>query len=480
MPAAPVAAVIYTHSHIDHVGGASVWAGEGAPIWATAALPEHLFKQYQVFLPIESLRGRRQFGFGVPLADLPCSGLGRRPDLVAARDSGTLLPTRTFSGRQVLDFGGMEIQLIEAHGETHDQLMVWIPSERTLLPGDNFYWTFPNLYTIRGTAPRPVEAWIESLDRMRALRPEHLAPSHTRPVHGEAEINRVLTGYRDAIQWVRDAVIRGANQGLDVDTLAETIHLPPHLAELPQTRQLYGQVDWSVRAIYANNLGWFDGRADKLYPLPAPQAAAREIEMMGGADKVLAEADRAGAQGEHRWAVHLLAKLRASGLVQDQDALSARLAAAYRNLAAGVGNSNGRGYLLASALELEQGSPSPKGFQLQPALVRAIPLEQIMRSLAVRLDPAKAAGVHECLVFAFPDEKKRFHLTVRHGVCEVARDEPLPGTPEPVATITMDSQDYRKMALKIEGPLSLFARGRISVEGGWLDALSFLRRFSLD
>ena len=26
VPAGPVAAVVYTHSHIDHVGGASVWA----------------------------------------------------------------------------------------------------------------------------------------------------------------------------------------------------------------------------------------------------------------------------------------------------------------------------------------------------------------------------------------------------------------------------------------------------------------------
>jgi hypothetical protein len=29
--------------------------------------------------------------------------------------------------------------MVEAHGETHDQLFVHIPEKRTLLPGDNYY-----------------------------------------------------------------------------------------------------------------------------------------------------------------------------------------------------------------------------------------------------------------------------------------------------------------------------------------------------
>ena len=100
----PVAAVVYTHSHIDHVGGASVWAEPGVPIWSTEALPEHLFKQYQVFLPAESARGRRQFGQHVPLSALPCSALGKRADLKAVLNNGTLLPTHTVSGKHTLGF----------------------------------------------------------------------------------------------------------------------------------------------------------------------------------------------------------------------------------------------------------------------------------------------------------------------------------------------------------------------------------------
>lgn len=46
---APIHAIIYTHSHIDHVGGASGWAGNGTRIWSTEAVTSHFFKQYGVF-----------------------------------------------------------------------------------------------------------------------------------------------------------------------------------------------------------------------------------------------------------------------------------------------------------------------------------------------------------------------------------------------------------------------------------------------
>ena len=41
--------IIYTHSHVDHVGGAEAWKEEGTKIWGTDALTEHYFKQYGAF-----------------------------------------------------------------------------------------------------------------------------------------------------------------------------------------------------------------------------------------------------------------------------------------------------------------------------------------------------------------------------------------------------------------------------------------------
>ena len=478
-PKGPVRTVIFTHSHLDHVGGAAVWAEPGVPIWATEVLPGQLLKQYALFLPIETIRGARQFGRDVPSNRIPCSALGPRPDFKGMRESGMLLPTHTFSGNKVLEFGGLAIELIEAHGETNDQLFVWIPADETLIAADNFYWSFPNLYTPRGTSPRPVDDWIESLDEMRRRNPAHLVPNHTRPIHGKEEIAEILTNYRDAIQWVRDEVVRGANKGLDMDTLAETIKLPRHLAEKHYNKEFYGQVDWSVRAIYTNHLGWFDGRADRLYPLPHREAAEREVALIGGAEKVMSLADEAFERGDLRWAIHLLAKLKDSGLARGEgaDRLTEGLAVCYEGLAEGIYNTNGRAYLLQSALELRGLVSEGELAVPSDGLVARIPLESIFFVLGSRLVPESSMDVHESMQFAFPDEDRRFTITVRRGIAEVVQGEPLPGTPDPVAVLTFESKDFRRMMFKKVSPAALWARGKITAEGSWLDALKFLERF---
>ncbi len=482
-PKGPVKAVIYTHSHIDHIGGASIWMEDNPRIWATDNFVEHFYKQYQVFLPIETIRGRRQFGEHASLEDLPCTGIGRRTDIRAAVEgAGVRLPTDTFSGSKTLTFGNMEIEMIEAHGETHDQLVVWIPLDKTVIAADDFYWTFPNLYTIRGTSPRPVDDWIRSIDKMRALRPEHLVPCHTVPIQGEQEINTVLTNYRDAIQWVRDEVIRGANRGYDLDAIAQNIKLPSHLAGLHYTEEFYGQVDWSARGIYTSNLGWFDGRPDRLYPMDVKEAARREVSLMGGADTVMAMADTALKEGDYRWAIHLLVKLSDSRTAPSvmEEQVKERLAMAYEKLSATLFNLNGRGYLLEAAYEIRHGIEKPAPPKLDESIVANIPLEAIFTIMTTRLKAERALDVHESVHFVFPDEKKRFIVTVRRGIAEVAESDPLPGTPEPVATITTDALTYRKMATKVTSPLVAFASGKIRVEGSWLKFLAFNSRFDLD
>ena len=67
-------------------------------------------------------------------------------------------------------------------------MAVYVPSKQVLLPGDDFYKAFPNLYAIRGTAPRSVTTWADSLDLMRELGAEYLVPSHTKPITGKEKV----------------------------------------------------------------------------------------------------------------------------------------------------------------------------------------------------------------------------------------------------------------------------------------------------
>jgi alkyl sulfatase BDS1-like metallo-beta-lactamase superfamily hydrolase len=161
-------------------------------------------------------------------------------------------------------------------------------------------------------------------------------------------------------------------------------------------------------------------------------------------------------------------------------ALKEKLAQAYETLAATLSNLNGRGYLLEAAYEIRHGIEKQAPVKLDEGLVANIPLEAIFTIMTTRLIAEKAMDVHETVYFVFPDVKKRFIVTVRKGIAEVVEGEPLPGTPEPVATLVVDSQTFRKMAAKVISPLKAFASGKIKVQGSWIGYLAWNSRFELN
>lgn len=470
----PVRALIYTHSHADHVGGASVWVEPDTEVWATERLSPHFFKQYGTFLSAETTRARRQFGQGLDEHVLPCSAIGARPDIDAALEMGFVMPTHTFSGSAVVEVGDVRLELHEAHGETDDQLFVWWPERKILMPGDNYYQAFPNLYTIRGARPRPVDAWVESLDAMRARAPEILVPSHTVPVVGEAQIAEELTAYRDAIQWVKDEVVRGANAGERLDAMAARIALPEHLARRPALNPRYGNVPWSVRAIYGNELGWFDGKGSGL--LEPADAARRSVDLAGGPQAVERAAREALATGEVAWAAHLVGWLDADGRLS-QDLRDALAAEAYARLGEEEGNTNARAYLLVASEQRTRGVPSLGRATLSEAFVEALPLEQLFEVMRARL-LAENADVHETVVVHFSDLQRQVVLTIRHGVLEVRWGEPLPGTPEPLAVLSLDSRTWKAIALGERSREAAFLSGELGVTGDLVGLRRFMARFA--
>ena len=95
---------------------------------------------------------------------------------------------------------GLKLRLIHIPGETPDQIGVWLPDSKILMPADDVYKAFPNLYAIRGTPPRNILDWALSCKKMRDLGAEHMVPCHTRPLSGKKKIYNLLTDYKDAIQ----------------------------------------------------------------------------------------------------------------------------------------------------------------------------------------------------------------------------------------------------------------------------------------
>src|SRR5262249_20656929 len=269
---------------------------------------------------------------------------------------GYLPPTRTFSGDELsLTIAGVRLQLLYTPGETMDGISVWLPEKRVLMTGDDFFRSFPNIAPIRGARLRTPEVWIASLEKMIALGPEDVVPGHTRRVLGGAAARAALTAYHDGITSILDQTIDGMKRGERPDELVQHVKLPPDLAENPYLQEFYGGVEWSVRGIYADRVGWFDGNATALFPLPPKDRAAKLVGAIGGPDAVLARAREAFAAREFTWAAELADYVLAN---DSTNAGAKRIKAqALTELGERQKNAIARNYYLSSALYLLRDLP---------------------------------------------------------------------------------------------------------------------------
>ncbi len=470
----PVKAIIYTHYHPDHTFGATAMAASDNPdIYSYVTTKKYLERIVTITRDITYKRAMRMFGNFLPPGELINDGVGPFLNYDMNKTIGLLLPNKTFSTDETdLVIAGVKLKLVHAPGETPDQIFIWLPNKKTLLCADNFYNSFPNLYTIRGTSPRGVMDWVHSLDKMRSLKAKYLIPSHTRPITGRKRIYRTLTDYRDAIQFVHDQTIRGMNRGLTPDELVETVKLPRRLAKKPYLKEYYGSVEFSVRAIFDNYLGWFSGNPTDLRPLDQYQKALHIASLAGGPDRLMEAARKAISHRDYQWALFLTEQL--TTLNPGTKDVNKLRAIALRGLAGGEINAPARNYYLTSALEVTgELSIGRVPMNKNRRLIDSIPLEAIFNAMAVELNPKKSQDSNTCVGFRFPDINSAYTVHVRYGVAEIQPHFPK----NPDIVVTVNSNVWKELVAKVRNPALAFARGDIKVKGGLLKLVRFLNMF---
>lgn len=439
----PVAALVYTHNHSDHINGARAFVNEEdvqagrTQIIAHATLMRAVSDNASVVAPILATRSAYSFGALLPPGPKGSVSAGIGPRIVNSSVS-FLPPTLTFDDQLDITLAGVRFEFRHAPSETDDEIVVWLPEEATLLSAEVIQGEcLANVHTIRGTRYRDPLQWVDTLDAMRvqhARRPvQWMVPAHGRPVGGAASIAELLTAYRDAIAFIHDQAVRFINHGATPDELADWLPaLPPHLAKHAWLGEYYGTVKHSVRQVFSGLLGWFDGDPATLDPLPPLARAQRWIAAAGGRDAVLQniqycetraiapETARNEALDEYRWIAELAGQL----IRVDASDIQARQtkARALRKLGFASLNTNWRHWYLSSALELE-GRYEHVPFKGNGLAARdiwmAVEPTQLLRNLGVRLQAERCLDLHLRLTLAFTDRPLTAVLELRRGVLQI-------------------------------------------------------------
>lgn len=351
----PVKAIIYSHSHGDHTGGASAFAGDGSPEVYAMRNFGSATGMGKDLRPIAMARGARQFGRALGPDEAVNRGVAPVGTIDHDRGKGYLVPT-TLIDENVFKktIAGVDIEMHSGPGETDDAMYIWLPNEKVLFSGDNFYRSFPNLYAIRGTPYRNVLTWSDSVAKMASLEPDHLVPGHTMPILGGEAATNALKDYSEAIRSVYDQTVSGINQGKGPDLLAYEVVLPDHLKNKSYLTEFYGTVPNAVRAIYAGLLGWYDGNPGTLNSLHPRAEAQRMAKLAGGTRKLRKKMLRALKKKDYQWALELADHLR--WLDKDSRKLARETKIkSLRGLAGREYNAPNRNYYLSYANELESG-----------------------------------------------------------------------------------------------------------------------------
>lgn len=404
----PLRAIIYTHNHIDHTFG--VWGFLGAADRPPCAVADPqaagadtlldtavenrdcvaVIGQYKINDGVATTalktgtiidaRSSYMYGSFIPRNHVN-SGIGPQ-ELIAfvevdgkkvAVNGSYRMPSRTFDNELKVIAAGVQMQLVYVPSETNDELAVFLPDRRnrTGAPVTDDDWSgpgllqsaeviqgpsFPNLYSLRGTAYRDPTNWFRSVDRLRQFDSWCMLPSHGPPLCEAANIQRLLRNFRDAIQFTHDQTLRWMNKGYTMNELAPLVEdmyltagqhgylmseldqvrpikneavssnhcpdsgtpvVPPHQAVPPARdcvnprdylRPFYGSVVQAVREIYVGSVGWYEADPVALRPVPPKRRAESTVALICVPDPDGSGAMICGAEAVNIAAADALAK----------------------------------------------------------------------------------------------------------------------------------------------------------------------------
>ncbi|WP_316219186.1 MULTISPECIES: alkyl/aryl-sulfatase [unclassified Bradyrhizobium] len=468
-PAKPVVAVVYTHSHIDHFGGAKgvITAEDAASgkvkVLAPDGFMEHAVAENVIAGAAMARRAQYMYGINLPISERGQIDIGLGKAL--SRGTNSLIPPNDLIKQdyETRTIDGVEIEFHLVPGsEAPAEMLLYFPQFKLLDMAEDATHNMHNLYTLRGAEIRDGRMWSRYIDDAIARygdRTDVVIAQHHWPMWGNERIVAFLKRHRDLYKFIHDQTVRLLNHGLTSTEIAEKLKLPASLAGDWSARGYYGTLSHNAKAVYQFYLGWYDANPADLNPLPRSESAKKTIDYMGGADAVLARAREDFKAGQYRWVASIMSQL----VFADPENKAARAlgADALEQLGYQSEAATWRDAYLTGAAELRNGPPKPQA-AANAELLKGVSIDLAFDFLGVRLNAAKAEGKHIVINWTFTDSGETQVMNLENSAL-THRAGPLDDKAD--AGVKLTRATFDAISSKQRTMLAAVATGEVALSG---------------
>jgi glyoxylase-like metal-dependent hydrolase (beta-lactamase superfamily II) len=181
----PLSIIYVTHEHADHFLGLEVFreAYPGVTIIANSAVTDRINKVYQEKVD----KWKKILGSGA---------------------TSQVVAIEKFDGN-FIEFENSKIELLkDVQGDTDENTMLWIPGQRILIAGDVLFNNM-HVYTAE-TDSKAREKWLNSLNKIRTLKPSVVIPGHSKvgaPLDASTAVDfteKYLLAFEEELEKAKD------------------------------------------------------------------------------------------------------------------------------------------------------------------------------------------------------------------------------------------------------------------------------------